>query len=252
MTNGKPPQVPALPAPSIHVAQHTKSLHFSFATVQSRMDVRHPDALHLDYTKLMMGFLLLTTAPRDIAMIGLGGGSLAKFCHRHLPDANITVVEINPGVIALRDEFCVPVDGPRMRVIEADGAVWLQQQAAAFDVLLVDAYDEHGLPPALATDAFQASCARCLRPGGVLSMNLNLDRRDTARQLERIRTHLGPSTFAVPTKAGPNHVVLAVSGAEDAVPVSALVQPDTIDAAGWRVLRHAMARVAVAQREHTS
>jgi hypothetical protein len=27
--------------------------------------------------------------------IGLGGGSLAKFCYRHLPNSRITVVEIN-------------------------------------------------------------------------------------------------------------------------------------------------------------
>ena len=50
-----------------------------------------------------------------------GGGSLAKFCYRHLPDTCITVVEINPHVIALRDEFKVPPDDRRFRVVEADG-----------------------------------------------------------------------------------------------------------------------------------
>lgn len=252
MTAREPPapDSPALPAPSVHVAQHTKSLHFSFASVQSRMDVRHPDALHLDYTRLMMGFLLLAEAPRDIAMIGLGGGSLAKFCHRHLPAARLTVVEINPAVIALRDEFRVPPDGPRLRVLEADGAAWVQAHPNACDVLLVDAYDEHGLPPALATDDFHAGCARCLRPGGVLSMNLNLDRRDAARLLERIRDAFGPSAFTVPAKAGPNRVVLAAKGARDPLAVGPPTRPEAIDDAGWRVLRHALARVRVAQQEH--
>ena len=35
-------------------------------------------------------------------MIGLGGGSLVRFCHRHLPHSRMTVVEINPAVVALR------------------------------------------------------------------------------------------------------------------------------------------------------
>ena len=33
---------------------------------------------------------------------------MAKWCHRHLPQADITVVEINPHVIALRDRFYMP------------------------------------------------------------------------------------------------------------------------------------------------
>ena len=37
-------------------------------------------------------------------MIGLGGGSMLKYLHRHLPEADLTAVEINPGVIELRDD----------------------------------------------------------------------------------------------------------------------------------------------------
>ena len=67
------------------------------------MDLRDPSALDLEYTQTMMGFLLFLPQPQRIAMIGLGGGSLAKFCHRYLPRTRIQVVEINPHVIALRD-----------------------------------------------------------------------------------------------------------------------------------------------------
>src|SRR5262245_24128131 len=86
----------------------TKSLHFSAHQIQSRMDLRKPFALSLEYTRTMMGFLLFEPAPESILMIGLGGGSLAKFCYRYLPACRIKVVEINPNVIALRREFLVP------------------------------------------------------------------------------------------------------------------------------------------------
>jgi spermidine synthase len=38
-----------------------------------------------------MAFLLFNSRPDNVAMIGLGGGSLAKFCHRHLPASRIQV-----------------------------------------------------------------------------------------------------------------------------------------------------------------
>jgi len=111
------------------------------------MCTSRPDELELDYTKIMMGFLLLNHRPRHIAMIGLGGGSLAKFCYRNLPDTRITVLEINPHVIALRQEFLVPDDNERFQVIEADGADFVRDADPEFDVLLVDGYDPQGQAP---------------------------------------------------------------------------------------------------------
>jgi spermidine synthase len=64
----------------------------------------------------MMGFLLFRHEPREILMFGLGGGSLAKYCHRHLPAARIRV-EIDSDVIAFRDQFAVPPNAycPKIR-----------------------------------------------------------------------------------------------------------------------------------------
>ena len=67
------------------------SLHFAGHEIQSQMWKHAPDALALEYTQTMMGFMLFNPQPEQISMIGLGGGSLAKFCHRHLPAAAIEV-----------------------------------------------------------------------------------------------------------------------------------------------------------------
>ena len=71
------------------------SLYFDARAVQSSMLIADPYALALGYTRTMVGFFLFQPAPRRISMIGLGGGSLAKYCHRHSPDARLAVVEIN-------------------------------------------------------------------------------------------------------------------------------------------------------------
>ena len=72
------------------------ALHFNDLSVQSEMSIDMPDELVIGYTRAMMSFLLFEPSPKRIAMIGLGGGSLAKYCYRYLPRTEITVVEINP------------------------------------------------------------------------------------------------------------------------------------------------------------
>ena len=84
--------------PFISETLDARTLYFSVSAIQSRMQIQHGDALDLEYTRLMMGFLLFHPAPAQIALIGLGGGSLVKFCHRHLKRSALTVAEINPHV----------------------------------------------------------------------------------------------------------------------------------------------------------
>ena len=186
-----------MPEPFVLTSADYMTLHFSVRGTQSQMDTRRPDALDLEYTRMMMGFLLFRPAPARILMLGLGGGSLAKFCHRHLPAVDITVVEINPQVIALRERFHVPPDGPRFRVVEADGADFVRDCRARFDVLLADAYGPGGLPRRLATRRHYADCAALLAPDGLLVANLHLDSADYAPRVARLRRAFGEHTLVV-------------------------------------------------------
>ena len=68
----------------------------------------------------MMAFLLFNSEPSRILLLGLGGGSLAKFCHRRLPEAALTTMEVNSDVMALREEFKSLQDDDRFRVVHAE------------------------------------------------------------------------------------------------------------------------------------
>ncbi|MYM37423.1 methyltransferase domain-containing protein [Duganella sp. FT94W] len=140
--------------------------------VQSEMRLSRPDALVLSYVRAMMCFVLFQPRPEHIVMVGLGGGSLAKFCYRYLPRARITVLELDPQVIALREQFAIPRDNARFRVIQADAVTYMAQLADSADVLLVDGFDADGLPPPLGSASFYADCRRALRPGGVMVANI--------------------------------------------------------------------------------
>ena len=192
-----------------------KSLHFTLGELQSRMLTRMPWRLELDYTRTMMGFLLFQPAPLHIGMIGLGGGSLAKFCYRQLPASKLTVLEINPYVIALRREFQIPDDDERFAVIAADGALYLQNTQGEnpdFDVLLVDGFDRDGQPPALCSQRFYDDCFGALADGGVLVVNLHYDHPDFPLLADRIARSFGGNAVEVLAEEKSNAIVFASKG----------------------------------------
>jgi spermidine synthase len=150
-----------------------RTLHLGSSAIQSAMRVSRPWDLELAYTRAMMGFLMFTPSPQDVLMVGLGGGSLAKFIRKHLPQTHITAVDIDPRVIAAaRAHFELPPDDETLAVIEADGALFVKQQAECADVILLDGFDAGNQVEALATQKFYTACRRALKPDGVLVVNL--------------------------------------------------------------------------------
>lgn len=188
------------------------SLHFGFPTIQSRMLKADPERLILDYTITMMGFLLFQPKPERVAMVGLGGGSLAKYCHRKLPDTDFTAIELSPEVIALRNEFGIPQDDSRFRIICADGADFVRSQTESFDVILVDGFDSGGQPEQLCSAAFYDSCHEALRQGGVLVINLCADDAVCSSYIGRVGNSFGEKMVVVEADEGENKIVFAGKG----------------------------------------
>ena len=230
--------------PLINETLDARTLYFSVSAIQSRMQLQRADALDLEYTRLMMGFLLFDPAPAQIALIGLGGGSLVKFCHRHLQRSALTVAEINPHVVALRGAFEVPPDDARLRVITTDGAHLVRDTRERFDVLLVDGFDTEGLPKALRSQRFYDHCADVLQPGGLLVVNLHNDRVHCDTWVERIRRSFAGSVLLVDDSDASNRVVFAWKREPTSLLSAATVARRTgMSAAACAPLRPAFARV---------
>jgi spermidine synthase len=195
--------------PFIVETSSERHLLFSHDSVQSTMRLDDPDALTCEYTRKMMAFLLFNPTPERILMIGLGGGSLAKFCRRYLPHADITVVEISADVISLRDEFYVPIDDERFRVVHDEGSRYLARFDDAVDVILVDAFDHTGVALSLAASDFYADAASRLTPNGVLVLNLSGEPSRYDAHLQRVHEAFGNRTILVPVRAGENDLLFA-------------------------------------------
>lgn len=167
-----PAPAPAPGRPYVERGWRYTSLQFKGEVTQSRMYTWWPYLLEVGYTRSMLGGLLLRPAPRCIGIVGLGGGSQAKFCYRHLPQARIEAIESDADVLALREAFCIPADDARLRAEHGDAAHLLPQRRGRYDLLLLDAYDADGIPAALATPGFYVACRAALSEHGVLAINL--------------------------------------------------------------------------------
>ena len=147
-------------------------LHLSNSTVQSAMRISAPHDLELSYTQAMLGFLLFNNPPGNALMIGLGGGSLAKFLYHHFEQMQLTAVEINPEVIkAAYHFFNLPADPQRLQVIQADAVEYIVGQHG-WDCILLDGFDAAYQVAGLASEDFYQQCANALSSNGILSVNL--------------------------------------------------------------------------------
>jgi spermidine synthase len=196
--------------PYIVENMHERRLHFTHNATQSAMLIDDPDALVTAYTRKMMSFLLFNPNPKHILMIGLGGGSLPKFCYRQLSETQITVVEINKDVIALREEFYVPKDNARFRVVHDDGANYVERLTDPVDVILVDAFDADGIALSLVTSRFYSRAAAQLTPEGVLVMNFLGQGCRYVDNIRAIRAAFGKHVLLVPVASGENLLLFAL------------------------------------------
>ena len=197
------------PKPFVIDDGKSRYLYFNVRLMQSEMALKAPHDLALRYTQKMMGFLLFHPRPRRIALIGLGGGSIVKFCHRRLPGVQITAVELDPDVIALRDAFFVPPDDERLKIIEGDGAEFIEHTEKGIDALLVDAFDRTGFAPALANREFFENAWTKLSGNGVLVVNLAGDKESYAGLIGEAMHVFDDQVIVISVPDDGNHILYA-------------------------------------------
>jgi spermidine synthase len=169
------PRKPKFAPITLSEDEGVRYLHFGTPWIQGAMRIRKPDWLELEYAQQMMAWMLFIDSPRHIVQLGLGAAALTKFCYRQFPEARVTAVELNPAVIAVcASMFKLPPDDERLTVREMDAMDFITDPKAAgtIDALQVDLYDATARGPMLDTPEFYRACARSLKRGGIMTVNL--------------------------------------------------------------------------------
>ena len=216
-----------LPAP-IEISEEAgvRYLHLGSDWIQGAMRIARPWALELDYTREMMAALLLRPDPewpRNALLIGLGAASLTKFLYRHRPQTKLTVVEIEPAVVAAaRQFFKLPDDPKRLKLEIADGVEWLAGSDQAFDLILVDGFDADARAGALDTLPFYQACRAHLDDSGLLVVNLLGRNRGFKGSVDRIKRAFDQRAMVFPSCDHGNAIAFAAAGEPVCLPLGEL------------------------------
>lgn len=153
-----------------------RALHFGSPARQSSMRIDEPDRLHSLYARAMMAGLLFHDQPCEVLMIGLGGGTIAKFLLHQFADCRLKVVEFRGSVLKVaRSHFGLPFD-QRMKIKIGCGARHVSFESRShselYDLIVIDAYDHAGMAPEVSSETFFDNCRTLLTRDGLLVINL--------------------------------------------------------------------------------
>jgi spermidine synthase len=154
-----------------------RSLNFGSFAIQSAMSLKYPDKLELDYAKAMMSWLLFyEIGSDDILLMGLGGGSLAKYMIKELPYSRVEAIEYRSLVADVaHDYFDLPYNS-RLNVVIDDGAHYVRErlnmQLDFYHIIMLDAYDSEGMAKSLSNLEFFTMCKLLLKKNGILVVDL--------------------------------------------------------------------------------
>ncbi len=139
---------------------------------QSVVKLGDPDHLELPYAKAMPMGLAFADRPRRILIVGLGGGTVPGFLHKHYPEATIDVVDVDPDVVMVAKRYFGFREDAKMHAHVADGRRFIEQCRDPYDLIFLDAFGSENIPYHLATREFLEAVRRALAPGGVAVGNV--------------------------------------------------------------------------------
>jgi len=187
----------------------------------------------------------------QILVIGLGSSTLALWLRRQLPDVELHVAELLPGVVQAAPCFGLNVNDPKLHLHVSDGRAFLQHSAdGQFDAILIDAFDTTAsLPACFRTQEFFALAKRKLAPGGAMSFNL-LENEESKRVLKSLSSNFETGQVwigAAPGAEGIQEVVTAFNpgrSSEGRASEAPAPAKDWYDAASYRLVsEHALSGI---------
>jgi spermidine synthase len=150
------------------------------AVIESKLNLKQPYRLELDYTKSMFLSYAFVPQPKRVLIVGLGGGSMVHFLKKYDPELTVDVLDIDPAIVRIADKYFGVRSEGKIDVITADGIKYIAETKNEYDVIYMDAFlkpsgktDVNGVPLELKTGDFFKLMQKKLSPGGVVVFNLN-------------------------------------------------------------------------------
>ena len=130
------------------------------------------DDLVYDYTKYYSLYKMSGSAVKDALIMGGGAYSIPKILFAELPEANISVAEIEPSLFEIGKKYFRVPDSPRLKNYVEDGRHLLSGSDKKYDLIFSDVYYSlFSIPSHFTTEEFFKLAKSRLNKDGVFIAN---------------------------------------------------------------------------------
>ena len=147
-------------------------LYSGESATQSAINLAQPHTIMLQNLEYAMGCLMFLPKPKNILLLGVGGGSLIHFFRHYLPQAHITGIDYDPELLqTMHDQFRLPKEDHYLSYNIADAQTWIKTNATQFDLIIVDLFDEQDMPKWVIEKEFMFNLKNALTEQGCVTWN---------------------------------------------------------------------------------
>lgn len=141
------------------------------ALIHSEVDPEDPGYLHYTHEHIQIELLWAAREgvpkPR-VLVIGGGGYTFPRYAMDILPETQMDVVEIDPGVTKVAYQYLGLQHYDGLNIVHMDGRQYVAERAApgTFDLVIQDAVNDFSVPSHLLTKEYNDAVKRTLKPDG--------------------------------------------------------------------------------------
>ncbi len=134
------------------------------------------EADEASYHEMLVHVPMLTNSTiKDVLVIGGGDGGTVRELVRHENLKTITMVEIDEVVVRGSKQFLPNIasalDHPKLKLLIEDGIKFVKEAGdSSYDLIIIDSSDPVGPSEGLFTKSFYQDVYRCLRLGGLVTV----------------------------------------------------------------------------------
>lgn len=156
-------------------------------TRQTAIDTACPTLSNLEYARNVLPGLVFTQNPRNILVLGLGGGAIPMMLTNINKLLSIDIVEIDPEIAVVAQKYFHFKTSQKTQLFIEDAFQFIKDSEKMYDIIIMDAYIGNDLPQLMSTCEFFKEVERCLSNKGILIVNLmTTDRLYYKKMLEKI------------------------------------------------------------------
>lgn len=112
-----------------------------------------------------------TNEVKQVLILGLGAGNLAKIINHNFPKANITGVEIDPEVIKVGKQFFELGKISNLQTEIGDAFNFIKKRKATYDLIFIDLFVGQNSPKKIDSASFLQNLSQTMSKSGMIVFN---------------------------------------------------------------------------------